>query len=121
MDVTRSVKALKAISSGLRILAWVMFIVFAAAAGPVAKVLAFIPVVGDSSSQVASAAEKILPFSGLLGGLVLLILGATTLLSLLALAEGVQVLVGIEANTRQAAEAAASKPAKGAEAAAAKR
>jgi len=101
MDVSRSVNALKAVARGLKALAWAVAVVFAAAAIRIAFAVSFIP------ADVTKAVEDALPGTGLVAGVVVLIVGAINWLVLLGLSEAIYVFLAIEANTRAAAGTAA--------------
>jgi hypothetical protein len=99
MDVTRSVNALRVISRGLKVIAWIVGIAFAAAAIKLAFSVSFIP------ADLPTSVEAMLPGNAFLAGVLLLVLGAANWLVLLGLAEGINLVIAIEENTRAAAAA----------------
>ncbi len=105
MDVTRSANALRRISSGLRVAAWVVFAVFAVMAVQMAFKVAFIP-------MESASVEQYLPTVGGMTALSILVVGIINLLVMLGLAEVFQLVIAIEQNTRAAAGAAAPAPEK---------
>lgn len=110
MDISRSIRWLRSISSLLRLLAVLDIVGFAALSLKFAfGVTLGIP--ADVPQVVADA----LPAAGVIGGAVLLLIGLLTSLTLMAVAELIPVFIAIEENSRKAAEAAALKPAARAE------
>ena len=104
MDVTRSVNALKTIARGLKVLAWVVGVVFAGAAIKIAFAVSFIP------ADVPTSVEAMLPSNALIAGVLLLVAGAVNWLVLLGLSEAIYVFLAIEANTRAGSAAAVEPP-----------
>lgn len=100
MDVTRSVNVLCRIAVALRVMSWVVLALFFAGAVGVAKQVAFI-------ATATEAVESFLPYTAGSGGVLMLVTGVITWLVLLATAEIIMLVVAIEANTRQAAQAVA--------------
>lgn len=109
MDVSRSVRRLQQISVGLRWVAWIVLVVAAFAAITGAQAISFVPV-NVEVSTVSSFLEKLPVIGGATTGLLVLLVGLVQWVVLLALAEGIQVFLAIEENTRRwaAAPAAAS-------------
>jgi hypothetical protein len=106
MDVTRSVSALQSISKGLKIIAWIVGIAFAAAAIKMAFSVSFIP------ADLPASVEQMLPGNAFMAGVLLLVMGAANWLVLLGLAEGIHLVIAIEENTRAAATVEAPEPVK---------
>ena len=103
MDVTRSVNALRVISRGLKVIAWIVGIAFAAAAIKLASR-------SRSSRQTCQRVVEPCCQGTFLAGVLLLVLGAANWLVLLGLAGGINLVIAIEENTRAAAAAKAAAP-----------
>lgn len=94
MDITRSVSVAQRVAGGLRLFAWLVFIVFAALAINVAFKVSLLPV------SLPTAAEAYLPATGLVLSVLLLVCGAVTWLLLLGIASMLDMLVVIATSGR---------------------
>lgn len=103
MDVTRSVNTLRRIVVAMKVVAWVVLVLFLAAAAGLAQKIAFI---GAATETV----ESLLPVTAGGGAVLTLITGVVLWLFLLGLADLILVVIAMEDHLRQAV-AAVAKPA----------
>ncbi|NLC57127.1 MAG: hypothetical protein GX774_09840 [Armatimonadetes bacterium] len=97
MDVSRSVRRLQSISVGLRWVAWIVLVVAVIAAITGAQAISFVPVDVDSVSSILA---RLPILGGATTGILVFLAGLVQWVVLLALAEGIQVFLAIEENTR---------------------